>query len=125
VRRIALAAPSCPLGAYTRAYLAKLGLYEAVLKRAVLMDHSRAVVAAVQTGQADAGLVYASATMTVPDCPVLFRVRRLPVPIRYAGAVVSRSRRPQEARRFLDFLASAQAARRFRGRGFRCVRRAG
>jgi molybdenum ABC transporter molybdate-binding protein len=125
VRRIALATPGCPLGAYTRAYLAKLDLYDAVLKRAVLVDHSRAVVAAVQSGLADAGLVYTSATMTVPDCPVLFRVRRLPLPIRYAGAVVSQSQRPQQARRFLEFLASAQAARRFRGRGFRCVRRAG
>ena len=30
-----------------------------------------------------------------------------------------------QARRFLEFLASAQAVRRFRGRGFRCARRAG
>src|SRR5262249_53664129 len=79
VSRVAVAAPSCPLGGYTRAYLEGLGLYEALVARAVLVDHSRAVVAAVQAGQADAGLVYSSATAA---CRVLFRVRRLPAPIR-------------------------------------------
>jgi molybdenum ABC transporter molybdate-binding protein len=122
VARVALAAPCCPLGSYTRAYLMKMGLYEAVRERALLVDHSRAVAAAVQAGQADAGLVYASATLTVPDCRVLFRVRRMPQPIHYAGAVVSRSRRPEQAHRFLNFLTSAQAARRFVRCGFRCVR---
>jgi molybdate transport system substrate-binding protein len=125
VTRVALATPTCPLGAYTRAYLVKLGLYEAVLERAVLVDNSRAVMAAVQAGQAEAGLVYASATVAAQGCRVLFRVRRPPLPIRYAGAVISRSRRPEQARRFLEFLASAQAARRFRRCGFLPVRRAG
>ncbi len=125
LKRIALAAPCCPLGAYTKAYLERLGLYDRVRERALLVDHSRAVVAAVHAGQAEAGLVYTSATVTVRGCRVLFRVRRPPLPIRYAGAVVSRSRRPEESRRFLDFLASAQAARRFRCCGFRSVRARG
>ena len=124
IPRAALATPSCPLGAYTRAYLGKLGLYEAVLKRAVLVDHSRSVVAAVQAGQAEAGLVYTSATVTAPGCRVLFRVLRSRLPIRYAGAVLSHSRRPAQARHFLEFLASAQAARRFQDCGFLPVRRA-
>jgi molybdenum ABC transporter molybdate-binding protein len=125
VGRVALAAPSRPLGAYTRAYLEKLGLYEGLLGRAVLVDHSRAVVAAVQAGQAEAGLVYTSATVTTPGCRILFRVRRPPLPIRYAGAVVRRSRRAEQAARFLEFLASAHAARRFRCCGFVPIRRAG
>jgi molybdate transport system substrate-binding protein len=86
------------------------------LSRAVLVDHSRAVLAAVQAGQADVGLVYSSAAKT--DCRVLFRVRRLPAPIRFAGAVVSRARQPARAQAFLDFLASPQAGRRFRRCGF-------
>jgi ABC-type molybdate transport system substrate-binding protein len=55
----------------------------------------------------------------------LFRVRRPPLPIRYAGAVVTRARRPEQAARFLAFLASAEAAARFRGCGFLPVRGAG
>jgi molybdate transport system substrate-binding protein len=118
VKRVALASASCPLGGYTRAYLEELGLYEALLGRAVLVDHSRAVVGAVQAGQADAGLVYGSAAAAAPGCRVLFRVPHPPAPIRYAGAVVSRSRRTEQAGRFLEFLASPQAARRFRRCGF-------
>jgi molybdenum ABC transporter molybdate-binding protein len=115
VARVALAAPSCPLGGYTRTYLEGLGLYDALVERAVLVDHSRAVVAAVQAGQADAGLVYSSATA---GCRVLFRVRRLPAPIRYAGAVARHARQSEQARAFLAFLASALAQRRFRSCGF-------
>jgi molybdate transport system substrate-binding protein len=116
--RVALASPSAPLGGYTRAYLESLGLYEDLLQRAVLVDHSRAVVAAVQGGQAEAGLVYSSATASAAGCRVLFRVRRLPAPIRFAGAVVRRARQPQRAREFLAFLTSAEAGRRFRRCGF-------
>src|SRR5207244_1709793 len=68
VARVALAAPSCPLGGYTRAYLEGLGLYEALLGRAILVEDSRAVVAVVQAGQADAGLVYRSALATAAGC---------------------------------------------------------
>src|SRR5262249_21269554 len=118
VSRVALAAPSCPLGGYTRAYLEGLGLYEALVARAVLVDHSRAVVAAVQAGEAAAGLVYSSATAA---CGVLFRVRRLPAPIRYAGAVARHARQPEQARAFLAFLTSAPARRRFRSCGFLLV----
>jgi molybdenum ABC transporter molybdate-binding protein len=118
VRRVALAAPSCPLGGYTRAYLRELGLYDALLERAILVDHSRAVAGAVRAGQADAGLVYGSAASRASDCRVLFRAGDLPAPVRYAGAVLQHARQPDEARRFLTFLASPQAARRFRACGF-------
>src|SRR5262249_42666378 len=61
------------------------------------------------------GLVYSSATT---GCRVLFRVRRLPAPIRYVGAVARHARQPEQARAFLAFLASAPAQRRFRNCGF-------
>jgi molybdate transport system substrate-binding protein len=125
VRRVALASPSCPLGGYTRAWLGALGLYDALLERAVLVDHSRAVAGAVRAGQADAGLAYASAAARAPDCRVLFRAGELPSAVRYAGAVVRHARQPQVARRFLSFLASEQAAARFRACGFRGVRQTG
>ena len=88
----------------------------------LFVDHSRAVVAAVQAGQADVGLVYHSATATAAGCRVLFRVRRPPAAIRYAGAVVQHAPQPEEAQRFLEFLASAHAAPRFRRCGFLPVR---
>jgi molybdenum ABC transporter molybdate-binding protein len=122
VTRLALAVPSCPLGGYTRAYLVGRGLYEPLLARAVLVENARAAVAAVQTGQADAGLVYSSATASAPGCQVLFRVRGMPEPIRYVGAVVRRGHQGEQARRLLEFLGSKPAVRRFRSCGFLPVR---
>lgn len=122
VRRVALAGPSSPLGGYTRTYLDGLGLYAAVLRRAVLVDHSRAVVAAVQAGQADAGIAYRSAAATATGCRILFHGRPPAPRIRYAGAVLARTRRPERSRDFLAFLGSKDAARRFRRGGFQPVR---
>jgi molybdenum ABC transporter molybdate-binding protein len=120
--RVALAVPDCPLGRYTRAYLAGLNLYERVLRRAVRVENSRAVLAAVRAGQAEVGLVYASDAARAERCRTLFRVRRTPVPIRYSGSVVKAGADPGPARRLLEFLSSAPAARRFRGCGFLPVR---
>jgi molybdate transport system substrate-binding protein len=119
VTRVALADPGCPLGGYTRAYLEKLGLYAPLLPRVVRAENSRAVVAIVKAGQADVGLVYSSAAT---GCRILFRAHRLPVPIRYAGAVLGRGQQPASARQFLDFLTSQAALRRFKSCGFLPVR---
>jgi molybdenum ABC transporter molybdate-binding protein len=123
VSRVVLAAPSAPLGGYTRAFLQSRRLYDALLPRAVHVDNSRAAVTAVQAGQADVGLVYSSAAATAAGCQVLFRVRHPPLPILYAGAVVRRGKQPEEARNLLEFLASGAALRRFRHCGFLPVRR--
>ncbi len=117
VKRVALADPACPLGGYTRAYLEGLGLYESLLRRAAVVENSRAVVAAVRGGQADVGLVYGSDARD-DGCQLLFRVRKLPVPIHYTAAVVRRGRRPEQARDLLEFLSSDQSATRFRHCGF-------
>jgi molybdate transport system substrate-binding protein len=122
VRRIALASPSCPLGSYTRAYLEGQGLYDRFLSRAVLVDHARAVVAAVQAGQADVGMVYGSAILTAASCRVLFRARRPSPAIRYVGVVTRWARQPEQARSFLEYLTSPPALRHLRRCGFRRVR---
>lgn len=122
VARVALAEPASPLGRYTRAYLQGLGLYDALLPRAVQVDNSRAVIAALHAGLADAGLVYGSDAATAPACRMLFRAPRAKAAIRYTAAVVRRGQEPEQARLLLGFLASAPAARRFRRCGFLPVR---
>jgi molybdate transport system substrate-binding protein len=119
--RVALAGPDCPLGRYTRGYLAGLNLYDRVLPRAVRVENSRAVLAALRAGQAEVGLVYAS-DARAERCRTLFRVRRPLTPIRYCGAVVNRGADPAPARRLLEFLTSPRAVRRFRRCGFLPVR---
>jgi molybdate transport system substrate-binding protein len=122
VTRLALAAPSTPLGGYSQTYLENRGLYDALRPRVVEVENSVAALAAVRAGQADVSLVYRSATATALGCRVLFRVRPPSTPIRYVGSVLSHSRQPEQARAFLQFLTSSVAARRFRDCGFRAVR---
>jgi molybdate transport system substrate-binding protein len=121
--RVALAAPTSPLGGYARAWLEARGLYAAVLARALVVDNSRAVAAAVRAGRADVGLVYHSDAVRAAGCRLLFRARRPAVPIAYAAALLRRGRQPDEARALLDFLASPAAAARYRRCGFLPVRR--
>lgn len=118
VKRLALAEPSCPLGGYARTYLEKLGLYEVLLPRAVLVDSSRAVLAVVRAGQVDAGLVYSSDAVQAAGCQVLFKARQGQPAIRYEAARIRRSRQPAAGQAFLDFVTSRRAARLFRRCGF-------
>jgi molybdenum ABC transporter molybdate-binding protein len=122
VARVALAALSCPLGAYTRAFLESRGLTEAIHARALIVDNARAVIAAVRGDQADIGLVYGSDAACAAGCRRLFQVRRLPIPVRYEGAVICRGQEADRARELLDFLKSPAALRRLRSCGFICVR---
>jgi molybdenum ABC transporter molybdate-binding protein len=116
--RVAIAGTECPLGRYTQAYLEGRNLYERVLRRAVRVENSRAVLAAVRAGQADLGVVYSSDAVRAERCRTIFRTRRLPLPIRYSGTIVNRGGDPGPARRLLEFLVSSRAARRFRRCGF-------
>jgi molybdenum ABC transporter molybdate-binding protein len=118
IARIALADQGSPLGRYTCAYLQHLGIYEAVLKRAIHADNSRGVPAIVQAGRAEAGLVYGSDVSRSIGCRLLFRARHPRPSIRYVGAVVSRGQQKEEAQELLDFLCSPSTASRFRRCGF-------
>jgi molybdate transport system substrate-binding protein len=116
--RAVLAGTDCPLGRYTKAYLTGLNLYERIVRRAIRVENSRAVLAAVRAGQADIGVVYASDAARAGWCRTLFRVRRAPVPIRYSGTVLNRGGDPGPALRLLKFFTSPRAAQRFRQCGF-------
>jgi molybdate transport system substrate-binding protein len=113
VARLALAGPTCPLGAYARAWLEAAGL-GGLLPRAVLLDNSVAVVAALRAGRADVGLIYASDAARAEGCRLLFRVRHPSVVIRYEAAALAHGHLPGPAQALLDFLTSPAAATRFR-----------
>lgn len=120
--RVVIAEPSCPLGGYTRAYLESVHLYEPLLRRAVHVENSRAVVSAVRAGQAEVGLVYSSDAARAEGCPTLFHVRRLPVAIRYAAAAICRAGDAAPAMPLLKFLGSQLASHRFRQCGFHPIK---
>ncbi len=115
---IVLADPSSPLGSYTVAYLTECGQLAKVLARATIVDNSRAVVAMVQGGRADAGLAYGSDASRAEGCRVLFRVRRPPGAIRCVGAILRHHSQHEPANSLLDFLASPSGAACFQRCGF-------
>jgi molybdate transport system substrate-binding protein len=123
VRRIALAEPGCPLGAYTRAYLEPKGLWEAVRERAIFLDNPAVVLEAVRAGRAEAGLVYQSDAASADGCRILFRIKSAPV--HYVGALTRRGDDKPAAHALLDFMTSSAAVQRFRACGFLPASKAG
>lgn len=120
VDRIAVGEPrSVPAGHYAEELFRNLGLLEQLRPKFVYSNSVRNVLAAVESGNADAGAVYAT------DAKVSNRVRQVATapsnlhsPIVYPIAMVAASRRQQAGRTYLQFLTSAQAQAVFRRYGF-------
>lgn len=120
VRRLALAEThTVPAGIYARAYLSKLGLWEKVRGKVIPLENVRAALAAVEAGNADAGIVYQTDAQISRKVRIAFAVPAADGPrIAYPVAVVRDSRRPDAARRFTEHLASAEARAVFVKYGF-------
>lgn len=119
-RRIAIGDPAAvPAGVYARQYLEKEGLWDAVQSRIVPTGSVRAALAAVESGAADAAIVYRTDARTALRATVAWVVPAAAGPtILYPAAVMKASRAVAEAKRFLDYLRGPDAARTFTRLGF-------
>jgi molybdate transport system substrate-binding protein len=120
VRRLALGQPKLvPAGAYSKAYLEKLKLWPAIESKVVPCENVRAVLAAVESGNVDAGIVYKTDAAISKKVKVVFEVPRAEGPsISYPMALVKGSPQPEAAKRFFDYLGSPEAAKVFGKYGF-------
>jgi molybdate transport system substrate-binding protein len=120
VKRIALGEPkTVPVGAYSKAYLAKLNLWEAVKPKIVPSESVRAVLAAVESGNVEAGIVYKTDAAISKKVKIVFEVPLEDGPkISYPMALVNGSKHPDAAKKLLAFLASEKAGRTFKNYGF-------
>ena len=117
---IALGDPaSVPAGQYGRQTLTALYLLDKLSGKLVLGKDVRQVLTYVETGNADAGIVYAT------DARASGKVRIVAVapesshdPIVYPAAVVKTSRNDASARKFIEYLASPAAEAIFVKHGF-------
>jgi len=116
VQRIAVAAATSPLGAYTRSWLEGTGLGD-LMSRAVVLDSAGSIWAALRSGQADVGLVYASAVVRGDGWRVLFRAHHASVRIRYEAAALRFGQSPEEASKVLAFITSPQGGAHLRACG--------
>jgi len=120
VKTIALGETSTvPAGMYARQTLEHLGLFAAVEKKVVYAKDVRAVLTYVETGNADAGLVYQT------DANTSQKVRVVAIapadshdPILYPAAVLRDSKEKAAARAFLEFLQAPDARAVFQKYGF-------
>ena len=120
VRRIAFGDPATvPVGTYAKDYLGKLGFWESLQPKAVFLDNVRAVLATVESGNADAGLVYQTDALSSKKVKIAVAVPRAEGPsITYPAAVVKESKSPDAAKKFLLWLAGPQAQTVFACHGF-------
>jgi molybdate transport system substrate-binding protein len=120
LKRIAIGDPAAvPVGVYAKQYLEKEGLWEALQPRLVPTGSARAAVAAVESGAADAAIVYRTDVRVALRASVAWVVPADRGPrIIYPAAIIRTTAAAGESKRFLDFLLGDAAARIFERFGF-------
>lgn len=123
IRVIALGDPaSVPAGHYGHQTLAALHLLDRLNQKLVLGKDVRQVLTYVETGNADAGLVYATDAQASGKVRVVATAPEFTHdPIVYPVAVVKGSRNEEASRKFLEFLDSRTAKAIFVKHGFTLV----
>jgi molybdate transport system substrate-binding protein len=120
IKRITLGDPKLvPAGVYAKKYLEKAGLWETIAPKVVPTENVRGALAAVEAGNAEAGIVYKTDAMISRKVVVAFAVPLDEGPeIHYPVALVRDGKEPTASRKFLQYLASTQAAKVFASNGF-------
>jgi len=108
-----------PVGVYARRCLEKLGLWDSVRQKIVAVDNVRAALAAVESGNVDAGIVYRTDAATSKKVEVALEVPEVEgLPIVYPMAMLKGARDGAAARRFLEHMNSDSSRRVFEKFGF-------
>jgi molybdate transport system substrate-binding protein len=117
---IALGEPSSvPAGIYAREWLQKLGLWERIAQKVIPMDNVRAALAAVESGNASAAIVYRTDAMISKKVRVAYEVPHANGPaISYPFAVLKEADNRRGAEKLLAFLRSPEALAVFAKHGF-------
>jgi molybdate transport system substrate-binding protein len=120
VHRIALADPQAvPAGVYAREYLRKENLWTAIEPKVVPTANVRGALAAVESGDVEAAIVYKTDAAISKKVKITFEVPRESGPkISYPMAVLKDAPEPAAAKQFLQYLNSPPAGKVFAEFGF-------
>jgi molybdate transport system substrate-binding protein len=120
VKRIAIGEPkSVPVGQYSQELLTKLGIWQQIGQKVVFGNNVRQVLTFVETGNADAGIVYTTDAKESDKIQVRATApANLHSPIVYPVAAIKGSRNAGAARAFVEFIASNRAKAIFEKYGF-------
>jgi molybdate transport system substrate-binding protein len=120
VKRIALAEPtSVPVGVYSSKYLTDEGLWDQVKAKVVPVQDVRATLAAVESGNVEAGFVYKTDATVSKKVKIVYEVPIDKGPkITYPVAIVKESKHKDAARDFISYLSAPAAKDAFKKSGF-------
>ena len=120
IQRIALGDPkTVPAGTYAKAYLEKMGYWLAIESRIVPCENVRAVLAVVESGNVDAGIVYKTDAAISEKVKVAYQIPPADGPkITYPVALLKDAPQAAAAGKFLSYLNSDATATAFTKAGF-------
>lgn len=119
VSMVAIGDESVPVGQYTQTIYENLGLWEQVRAKATLGENVRAVLAWVESGDVDCGIVYATDAATTEGVTMICEAPEGTCDqVIYPAAVLASTKYQDEARAFLDYLRSDTAVTAFEAAGF-------
>ncbi|MFT3868148.1 MAG: molybdate ABC transporter substrate-binding protein [Nibricoccus sp.] len=120
VRRIAIGEPATvPIGTYTKEYLQKTGDWRNLVDKMVPLDTVRGALAAVESGNAEAGFVYKTDALGSKKVKIALEVPLAEGPqIIYPVAVLKESKQSDAAKALIEFLAGTEAQKVFAKSGF-------
>ena len=108
-----------PAGIYAREYLQKAELWDSVKEKIVPTENVRAALAAVESGNVEAGFVYKTDAMISKKVKVAVEISAAEGPkISYPVAVLKSSKTPENAKRFAQYLVGPEARAIFEKAGF-------
>ncbi len=120
VQKLALAeTKTVPAGIYAKQWLEQTGVWTAIEPKVIPTENVRAALAAVESGNVEAGVVYKTDSGISKKVKVAYKVPAKESPeISYPIARIKGSKHPEAARNFLQYLNSADATKVFERLGF-------
>ena len=108
-----------PAGIYAKEYLQKIGIWPQIEPRVIPSESVRAALAAVETGNVEAGIVYKTDALISKKVKIAFEVPVAEGPaITYPAALIQGSKHAAAAQKFLDCLENADSMKTFAKYGF-------
>jgi molybdate transport system substrate-binding protein len=120
IEHIAIGEPdSVPAGKYAKQALTKLELWEKLKDKMVPAQDVRQALTFVETGAAEAGIVYATDAAISKKVKVAVEIpEKLTVPIKYPIVLLAQGKEKPEAILFFSYLNSPEAIKVFKKYGF-------
>ena len=124
VKHLSLGDPKAvPAGICAKAWLSKLNLWDAVAAKVVPAENVRAAMAVVESGNAEAGIVYKTDAAISKKVTVALEASAADAPkIIYPVAMIKDTKDAAAARKFIAYLADKQADVAFTKAGFTLIK---